>query len=235
MSFNIKPAFKMERRHLSNSELAAVQKEIATKELAVLEILAEVYDHFVSHLELQKEEDFWSELSMLSKKWNYSHCQSIQEKFLKTAHQTKNKRQLQFFRKFFTQPPYILILIGLVLFLVPASSLGTKIFLLGIIIPLLLGLVLVDVARSHQIRIQFKILKEQFSFQKTGLVTYSAEKFPYANSLFYLFSLGKIWMWRDVISDNFPNQVIVLAALSMSLYLTEKIHRLVLNPKTALL
>jgi hypothetical protein len=221
----------MERRSLINPELTAVQEKIATKELAVLEVLAEVYDHFVSHLELQKEEDFWSELSMRSKKWNNAHCQSIQEKFLKTTHQSGNRRQLQVFNKFLTYPPYIFILIGLVLLLVLASSLGTKTFIQGIIIPMLLGMVLVDLARSYQVRRQFKILKELFSFQRTRLVTFSAEKIPLVNTLFYLYSIGKIWMWKDAISEHLPIQVMILAALGMSSYLTEKIHRLALNPK----
>lgn len=69
----------MERRRSSNSELPAIQKEIGTIELAVLEALAEVDDHFVSHLELQKEEDLWYELGELNKEWNNVNLYFIQK------------------------------------------------------------------------------------------------------------------------------------------------------------
>jgi hypothetical protein len=70
-------------RKLSEEELKLVQLAIIAKEISVMEILAEMYDHFISHLERFPEEDFNSELSILESKWTYDYCQKIQKEFNK--------------------------------------------------------------------------------------------------------------------------------------------------------
>ena len=71
-------------RKLSEQELKLVQKAIIAKEISVIEVLAEAYDHYISHLEGFAEEEFKSELAKLESKWTYPYCQSLQNDFSKS-------------------------------------------------------------------------------------------------------------------------------------------------------
>ena len=52
-------------RTLTEQELKLVQTTIIAKELTVMEVIAEIYDHYISHLEGIPEEEFRSELAKL--------------------------------------------------------------------------------------------------------------------------------------------------------------------------
>jgi len=56
-------------RQLSEEELDQVKRAIAVKDLTSAEILIEIYDHYVSHLERFEEAEFEEQLFELEQKF----------------------------------------------------------------------------------------------------------------------------------------------------------------------
>jgi hypothetical protein len=97
----------MERRILRPEELARIQKAIAFKYLTSAEILIEVYDHYVSHLENFPEADFGDELFQLEQKFRYSYYNSLQENFEKSTKRELLKIQWTIGKSYFSWPKII--------------------------------------------------------------------------------------------------------------------------------
>lgn len=102
----------MEIRELNEEELNQIQKAIAVKDLTSAEILMEVYDHYVSHLESKSAAEFEDELFELEQKFTYSYCHSLQAKFLKASKKEIFNLQWTLFKTYFTWPR----MLGTVLF-----------------------------------------------------------------------------------------------------------------------
>jgi hypothetical protein len=98
----------MDRRILSSAELARIQKAIAAKYLTSAEILIEVYDHYVSHLESFEELDFEAQLFEMEQKFRYSYYNSLQENFEKSAKRELLKIQWTISKSYFSWPKIII-------------------------------------------------------------------------------------------------------------------------------
>ncbi|EIM75413.1 hypothetical protein A3SI_13447 [Nitritalea halalkaliphila LW7] len=88
-------------RHLTDIELQEVRKEITRKEISSAEILMEIYDHYISHLQEFPEEEFNEQLFELDQKFTYAYCHALQAKFKKAAHADISKTQWQVLRSYF--------------------------------------------------------------------------------------------------------------------------------------
>lgn len=104
----------MEKRLLSEDELAKIQKSIAVKELTSAEILMEVYDHYVSHLESKATEEFEDELFELEQKFTRAYCHALQSKLFKASKKEIFDLQWSLFKTYFNWPK----MVGTVLFLI---------------------------------------------------------------------------------------------------------------------
>jgi hypothetical protein len=71
------------KRDLTEIEQLAIRKAIMAKGLSSAEILMEVYDHYVSHLQEFEEVDFDDQLTELEEKFTYGYCHALQAKFNK--------------------------------------------------------------------------------------------------------------------------------------------------------
>ncbi|PZX48657.1 hypothetical protein [Algoriphagus chordae] len=91
-------------RQLSEQELDQVKRAIAAKELTSAEILLEIYDHYVSHLESVESLKFEEELFELEQKFKYSHCHALQAKFLQASKKEIFNLQWSIFKTYFTWP-----------------------------------------------------------------------------------------------------------------------------------
>ena len=89
-------------RKLSEEELDLVKKAIAAKELTSAEILVEIYDHYVSHLEGFESSEFESELFELEQKFTYGYCHSLQAKLFKASKKEILSFQWSIFKSYFT-------------------------------------------------------------------------------------------------------------------------------------
>jgi len=104
----------MEKRVLSEDELAKIQKAIAVKELTSAEILMEVYDHYLSHLENKAREEFDEELFELEQKFTHAYCHALQAKLFKASKKEIFDLQWSLFKSYFNWPK----MVGTVLFLI---------------------------------------------------------------------------------------------------------------------
>ncbi|MFT4857732.1 MAG: hypothetical protein ACI9UV_000123 [Algoriphagus sp.] len=105
-------------RKLSDKELGQVKRAIAAKDLTSAEILIEIYDHYVSHLESFEESDFKDELFELEQKFRYSYYNSLQENFEKSTKKELLKIQWIISKSYFSWPKIIstaLVVIVLIL------------------------------------------------------------------------------------------------------------------------
>ncbi|REG81519.1 hypothetical protein [Algoriphagus antarcticus] len=91
-------------RKLTEQELDQVKKAIAAKELTSAEILIEIYDHYVSHLESFEEMDFEEQLFELEGKFTPNYCKTLQLNFYETAEKELNRLQWSIWKSYFTWP-----------------------------------------------------------------------------------------------------------------------------------
>lgn len=71
------------------------------KEISSAEILMEVYDHFISHLQEFPKQEFLPQLFELDQKFTYAYCHALQAKFKKAAHEGVSKTQWNVIRRYF--------------------------------------------------------------------------------------------------------------------------------------
>jgi hypothetical protein len=101
-------------RQLSEEELKLVQKAIAFREITSAELLMEIYDHYVSHLERFTIEDFEVQLNALNEKWTYGYCKMLQQDLTKNINKSVRKTQWDLIKNYFSWPKMVftLFLIG---------------------------------------------------------------------------------------------------------------------------
>lgn len=162
-------------RKLSEEKLKLVQTAIKAKEISVIEILAEIYDHYISHLEGFSEEEFESELANLESKWTYTYCRTLQNDFSKSINKSIRGLQWKLVKSYFTWPKFLaLVLFFLVLFSL-STLLTAKIFALSFILPILIITQFFDFYLIYLSRKKFKRLRSIFNFKTTGLFLSSAQ------------------------------------------------------------
>ncbi len=88
-------------RKLTNKELQSIQDSIRKKVLSSAEIIMEIYDHYVSHLQEYPCEDFENQLLELDQKFTYSHCHSLQFELNKYVKADIGKTQWMVIKKYF--------------------------------------------------------------------------------------------------------------------------------------
>lgn len=169
-------------RRLSEEELKSVQRAIITKEIVVLELLAEIYDHYVTHLESLPEEYFSLELRNLESKWTYDNCQKIQKEFYKNINSSIRSFQWKLTKSYFTWPKLMITVLLFFAASLGASLIPTTIYFFGIIIPILVFVLIYAIAMNFRCNRKFKGLKSIFNFKSMGLIVTSGESS-------YLFSL----------------------------------------------
>ncbi|MCE7054777.1 hypothetical protein LZF95_08840 [Algoriphagus sp. AGSA1] len=103
-------------RKLTEQELDQVKRAISAKDLTSAEILLEIYDHYVTHLESFEQADFEVELFELEQKFNYSYCHALQAKFVKASKKEIFNLQWSIFKTYFTWPRIVATVISLLLY-----------------------------------------------------------------------------------------------------------------------
>lgn len=88
-------------RELSEIELQQIRKAISAKGLSSAEILMEIYDHYVSHLQEFETEDFDSELAALEEKFTYGYCHALQANLRKSLNTEISRNQWKIIKSYF--------------------------------------------------------------------------------------------------------------------------------------
>lgn len=108
------------KRDLTEIEQLAIRKAIMAKGLSSAEILLEVYDHYVSHLQECKAEDFDAELAALEEKFTYGYCHALQANLQKSLNTEITRKQWKIIKSYFCSSRLIYSL-GLLSILVTVS------------------------------------------------------------------------------------------------------------------
>lgn len=154
-------------RKLSEEELKSIQRAIAQREITAAELLNEVYDHFISHLEGFSKEDFEEQLNALNEKWTYGYCKKLQHDLSKNINKSIRKTQWGLIKSYFSWPKMVftLILIGCITVLVNLlTSKMQLLILLGLPIVYLGAFLFWILFRTHK-----KITTIKETFKDTGL------------------------------------------------------------------
>jgi hypothetical protein len=217
-------------RKLSEQELKLVQKAIIAKEISVIEILAEVYDHYITHLEGFSEEEFKSELAKLESIWIYPYCRDLQGEFSKNVNKSIRNLQWELIKSYFTWPRLMVTLILFLIAYLGSILLPSKIFFLGVITPILVFLLVFGILMSYRSKGKFKELKQIFNYRTTGSLLISGESsYMFLHTMLPIQLLNtfilapKILGWIDDFSNPWMTLIILLFSFFLFLH-TLTIH-----------
>jgi hypothetical protein len=229
-------------RILSSEELVLVQKAIIRKEIAILELLAEVYDHYISHLEQYSELEFSEELKNLEEKWSYVYCDKLQQEFRKGVNKSIRSLRWKLIKSYFSLPKIvvtILLVLGLVALV---NSIGPKNYLWTVIFPILILLLGLDLLIIFKARKKFKSLRSIFNFKSMGIWVVSAE----ASSLGLIVSLPlhfvgafiqlpRIFEATDFFNNPLYLMLVTISSFFLILYSLTSYEAWKIKSKTALI
>jgi len=126
-------------RKLSEQELDHVKRSSAFKDLTSAEILIEVYDHYISHLESFVELDFESQLFELEQKFTSKYCKNLELDFYEKAEKEINRLQLLILKSYFTWPRAMWTILLLSIFIFSCLYGGDISKTLALSIPFVVG------------------------------------------------------------------------------------------------
>lgn len=72
-------------RKLEPLEIEKIQLTVSHKGICIVELLAEIYDHYISHLEQFSKEEFEQELKELDNKFTPKYCRKMEKILLDTS------------------------------------------------------------------------------------------------------------------------------------------------------
>lgn len=191
----------MEGRVLLATELTEIQKSIMCKEISSAEILMEIYDHYISHLQEFSEEQFSRELFELDQKFTYGYCHALQSKFNKEAKAGIAKTQWMVIQKYFCASRW-LFLVGFLALVFFVSAQARSPQELGILLlsPLIL-LVVSNFAFGYQ---NFKKLRPiKKIFKGIGIPISSSLALPISERMYLPVLLAQVLVYLPKIV--FPN------------------------------
>lgn len=94
-------------RRLSEQEIKLVQQAMIKKHITSAELLMEVYDHYICHLERFPAENFDKELMELNKKWTCVYCENLEKDLFKNTNKSIRTTQWKLIKWYFTSPKLI--------------------------------------------------------------------------------------------------------------------------------
>lgn len=96
-------------RQLTEIELQEIRNSIKKKVLYSAEIIMEIYDHYVSHLQDYSADQFTEQLIELNQKFTYSYCHSMQSEFNKNINLDIRKTQWMVIKKYFCTSRWVFL------------------------------------------------------------------------------------------------------------------------------
>lgn len=129
-------------RQLSERELDQIKRAIAAKDLTSAEILVEIYDHYVTHLESYSSAEFEVHLYELEQKFTYSYCHALQAKILKASRKEILKLQWSIFKTYFARPKFLATLFFLTIYGLVWMQMENKTKVQLLIFPIILIVIL---------------------------------------------------------------------------------------------
>jgi ABC-type multidrug transport system fused ATPase/permease subunit len=162
-------------RNLTDIEYQAIKSAIVRKEISSAEILMEVYDHYVSHLQELGEVDFDDQLAELEEKFTYGYCHSLQANLQKNLRKDISKRQWLIIKNSFCFSKLIYSLgLLLILFTFSMNLRSEDQYFLMMYVPIIL-LAIFSIFVLFNRRKRTRIAKSIFAEQKDTIKSYLSE------------------------------------------------------------
>jgi hypothetical protein len=206
----------MEMRKLTNPELDQVKRAIAYKDITSAEILMEIFDHYLSHLQSYEEQDFEEQLLELEQQFTYSYCHALQAKFLNASKKEIFHLQWNLFKTYFTWPRMLGTVLFLCAYIFLWGTIEAKTKGLILVIPLVVVLCLsgwIWIKSYKKVREIKRIVNAQNKIESSYLSTIMVQFSLMTSSFNLLICVPKI---LDV--PNFLDSVFFLVA-SFSLFI----------------
>lgn len=126
-------------RQLTDPELQEIRKSILRKEISSAEILMEIYDHYISHLEEYSLSEFSNQLFELDQKFTYGYCHALQANFKTEAKKDIYQTQWKVIRSYFCTSRWLFLAgVLVIIFLIATQSRSERETQLLVLSPLVL-------------------------------------------------------------------------------------------------
>lgn len=226
-------------RQLNQSELKEIQQAIFHKEISSAEVLAEIYDHYVSHLQGFPEEEFDSQLWELEQKFTYANCHGLQYKFNKSVREDIGKTQWKVLQSYFCTSRWIYAAgILATLFYVANQTRSEKEIGMLLLSPLIL-LTLIWFVFNWRVAQKTRPIKR--SFRGLKLSINSSASTPFSERIYLPVLLAQVLIYFPRLFDFgidfnpvLPGIAAVITAL-LTLYMLSLLEVWKIKSKTALL
>ena len=207
-------------RKLTEQELKLVQQTMIKKHITSAELLMEIYDHYISHLERFSAEDFDKELIELNKHWTCIYCETLEKELFKNINKSIRRSQWGLIKSFFSWPKLVFTFFLITTITLLANSLEAKLQRMLLVMPPLFFLLgfMVFVGTVSWLRI--RRIKQLFN--DSGLKidsTFSQYFVTYLLLPFSIINLG-IYSPNQLVSYDFlPDYLSNFSVVSFSFFL----------------
>ncbi len=207
-------------RKLTEQELKLVQQAMIKKHITSAELLMEVYDHYISHLERFPGEDFDKELIVLNKKWTCVYCETLEKELFKNINKSIRKSQWRLIKTHFSWPKMVFTFFLLIAITFLANSLEGKMQGLILFMPPLFFLLALIVFVGATSLLRIRRIKRLFNAIELKIdSTYSRYFVTYLFLPISFFNLG-IYTPKLLGTDNFlPEYLSNFSVVSFSFFL----------------
>jgi hypothetical protein len=225
-------------RQLTDIETKEIRIAIMQKEISSAEILMEVYDHYVSHLQEFPIEEFNDQLFELEEKFTYAYCHALQAKFNKEIRKELSSLHWQVFKRYFCLSKILYVLIfSFLAFQMSRFVTDEKEIAIIVLSPLMIlaGAHIFFLMKSH---FRIKAIKKDFN---TAGPLQSSLYYPFSEKLYLPVVMSYIIMWSvelvfnsNAIANLAPS-IAAIIFIILSIYVLTLLEVWQIKTKTALI
>ncbi|SNS61383.1 hypothetical protein SAMN06295967_1145 [Belliella buryatensis] len=180
-------------RQLTEIELQEIRRSIMRKEISSAEILMEIYDHYISHLQEFSEEEFNEQLVELDQKFTYGYCHALQFRFNKKAKEDIHQTQWVVIRKYFCASRWLYLVGILVLVFYVATQARTEKELGILLLSPMMLLLLANMAFGYQNIKKLRPIKK--TFKDIGIPINSSLALPITERMYFPILMAQLFVY----------------------------------------
>lgn len=225
-------------RQLTDIELQEIRNVILQKEISSAEILMEVYDHYISHLQEFPIAEFNDQLFELEEKFTFAYCHALQAKFKKEIRKELSSLHWQVLKKYFCFSKILYVIIfSFIAFQMSRFVTDQNEMAILMLSPLLIlaGAHIFFLIKSH---FRIKAIKKDFN---TAGPLQSSLSYPFSEKLYlpvmmaYLIMWSAEWIFNSNPIANLAPSIAAVIFIILSIYVLTLLEVWQIKTKTALI
>ncbi|WP_194974794.1 hypothetical protein [Aquiflexum lacus] len=225
-------------RQLTDIELQGIRMAIMRKEISSAEILMEVYDHYVSHLQEFPVQKFNDQLFELEEKFTFAYCHALQAKFNKEIRKELSSLHWQVLKRYFCFSKILYVIIfTFIAFQMSRFVTNQKEIALLVLSPLVIlaGAHIFFLIKSH---FRIKTIKKDFN---TAGPLQSSLSYPFSEKLYlpvmmaYVIMWSAEWVFNSNPIANLAPSIAAIIFIILSIYVLTLLEVWQIKTKTALI